>query len=128
MISGMRDALMPGWLPAFNRRFVNPVQRLWAPRLPPWALVVHRGRRSGTEYRTPVMASVEDGKLYVGLYYGAGAQWVRNVLAGGGSVVRAGRTYRLERPRVVRDALTERLPATARVVVRHVPVLVADLA
>ena len=119
---------MPDWLPAFNRRFVNPVQRLWAPRLPPWALVVHRGRRSGTEYRTPVLASVEDDRIYVGLYYGADAQWVRNVLAGGATVVRAGRTRRLERPRIVRDALTERLPATARVVVRHVPVLVADLA
>jgi len=123
----MRDSLTPDW-PAFNRRFVNPVQRLWAPRLPPWALVVHRGRRSGTEYRTPVLASVEDDRIYVGLYYGADAQWVRNVLAGGATVVRAGRSRRLERPRIVRDGLTERLPATARVVVRHVPVLVADLA
>jgi len=124
----MRDSLMPDWLPAFNRRIVNPVQRLWAPRLPPWALIVHRGRRSGTEYRTPVLASVEDDRIYVGLYYGADAQWVRNVLAGGATVVRAGHTHRLEHPRIVRDALTERLPATARVVVRHVPVLVADLA
>ena len=124
----MRDSLMPDWLPAFNRRIVNPVQRLWAPRLPPWALIVHRGRRSGTEYRTPVLASVEDDRIYVGLYYGADAQWVRNVLAGGATVVRAGRSRRLERPRIVRDGLTERLPATARVVVRHVPVLVADLA
>jgi len=124
----MRDSLMPDWLPAFNRRIVNPVQRLWAPRLPPWALIVHRGRRSGTEYRTPVLASVEDDTIYVGLYYGADAQWVRNVLAGGATVVRAGRSRRLERPRIVRDGLTERLPATARVVVRHVPVLVADLA
>ena len=123
----MRDSLTPDW-PAFNRRFVNPVQRLWAPRLPPWALIVHRGRRSGTEYRTPVLASVEDDTIYVGLYYGADAQWVRNVLAGGATVVRAGRSRRLERPRIVRDGLTERLPATARVVVRHVPVLVADLA
>ena len=123
----MRDSLTPDW-PAFNRRFVNPVQRLWAPRLPPWALIVHRGRRSGTEYRTPVLASVEDHRIYVGLYYGADAQWVRNVLAGGATVVRAGRSRRLERPRIVRDGLTERLPATARVVVRHVPVLVADLA
>jgi len=123
----MRDSLTPDW-PAFNRRFVNPVQRLWAPRLPPWALIVHRGRRSGTEYRTPVLASVEDDRIYVGLYYGADAQWVRNVLAGGATVVRAGRSRRLERPRIVRDGLTERLPATVRVVVRHVPVLVADLA
>ena len=123
----MRDSLTPDW-PAFNRRFVNPVQRLWAPRLPPWALIVHRGRRSGTESRTPVLASVENHRIYVGLYYGADAQWVRNVLAGGATVVRAGRSRRLERPRIVRDGLTERLPATARVVVRHVPVLVADLA
>ncbi len=128
MIPGMQDALMPHWLAAVNRRFVNPVQRLWAPRLAPWALIVHRGRRSGTEYRTPVLATVEDDRIYVGLYYGEGSQWVRNVLAGGGSVVRAGRTHRLERPRIVHDALTERLPTTARVVVRHAPVLVADLA
>ena len=123
----MHESVMPDWLPPIMRRYVNPVQRVWAPRLPPWALIVHRGRRSGNEYRTPVLASVEDDTLYVGLYYGVDAQWVRNVLAGGGTVVRAGRTRRLSRARVVRDPLTEPLPATARVVVRHVPVLVADL-
>ena len=123
----MHDPLMPAWLPAIMRRVVNPVQGLWAPRLPPWALIVHRGRRSGTEYRTPVLASVADDTLFVALYYGAGAQWVRNVLAGDATVVRAGRTRRLANPRIVRDALTEPLPGYARLAVRRVPVLIADL-
>jgi len=124
----MRDPLMPAWLPALNRRVVNPVQRLWAPRLPPWALVIHRGRRSGEEFRTPVLASVAGDRIYITLYYGSGAQWVRNLqAAGGGEVVRAGRRRRLTHPRIVRDARSEPLPAAARLKVRHVPVLIADL-
>jgi deazaflavin-dependent oxidoreductase (nitroreductase family) len=123
-----RDSRMPSWLPAVNRRIVNPVQRLWAPRLPPWALIVHRGRRSGAEFRTPVLAAVDGDRIAIGLLYGSDAQWVRNLLAaGGGEVVRRGRRRRLANPRIVRDARAEPLPRAARLAVRHVPVLVADL-
>jgi deazaflavin-dependent oxidoreductase (nitroreductase family) len=119
---------MPAWLPAINERVVNPVQRLWAPWLPPWALIVHRGRRSGTEYRTPVLAWRSGATLYVVLYYGVRAQWVRNLMAaGGGEVVRRGRRERIASVRIVRDGAAP-VPAMVRVLGGGLPVLVAELA
>jgi hypothetical protein len=38
----------------FNRRFTNHVARPLAMLLPGFGVVVHTGRRSGREYRTPV--------------------------------------------------------------------------
>ena len=83
--------LMPRWLPAINRRIVNPIQRLWAPYLPLYALIEHRGRVSGTAYRTPVLAFRRGDTLLVMLGYGDRTDWLRNLQAGGGSIVRMGR-------------------------------------
>lgn len=120
----VRDPLPPAWLLAVNKRVVNPVQRLWAPWLPPWALIVHRGRRSGREYRTPVLAWRSGPTLFVVLYYGTRAQWVRNVVAGGGEVVRRGRRERIAAARIERDGAA--LPRVVRVVGRGLPVLVLE--
>jgi deazaflavin-dependent oxidoreductase (nitroreductase family) len=118
---------MPAWMPAVNKHVVNPVQRLWAPWLPPWALVVHRGRRSGTEYRTPVLAWRSGPRVYVVLYYGTRAHWVRNlVAAGGGEVVRRGRHEPIAAVRIVRGGSAP-LPRAVRMLGRGLPVLVAEL-
>lgn len=78
---------------AFNRVITNPIQGTYAWLIPPWVVLVHRGRRSGRQYRTPVMARVRDGQLRVPVLYGLNSDWVRNLLAAGeGQVVRAGRT------------------------------------
>jgi len=126
---GVREPFMPAWMTKVNKRVVNPVQGLWAPWLPPWAVIVHRGRRSGREHRTPVLAFRSGSSLYVALYYGSGAQWVRNVrAAGGGEVIRRGRRSRIERPRVVRDPSAEPLPPGVRAVAGRMPILVVELA
>lgn len=39
------------WLAHFNRLVGNKVQGLWAPYLPPWAVIVHVGRVSKRQYR-----------------------------------------------------------------------------
>ena len=83
--------VMPRWLPAINRRIVNPIQRLWAPYLPLYGLVEHRGRVSGTSYRTPVLAFGRGNTVTVLLGYGDRTDWLRNLQAGGGSIVRMGR-------------------------------------
>ena len=101
-------------LARFNKRVTNRVQGVWAPYLPPWALIVHKGRKSGREYRTPVLAWRSGDRLGVVLYYGERAEWLRNVLAAGGAeVVRGGRTMRLADPRVV-DATDPEAGATLR--------------
>ncbi len=101
----------------FNKRVNNPIQGTYAWLLPPWALIVHRGRRSGRRYRTPVLAFRRDGTLVVALLYGEESDWVRNLLSGGGQVVRGGRTFRVNRVEVVDTAdaaILSRLSPPAR--------------
>lgn len=84
-----------------NRRVINPVQRVWAPYLPPYALIEHVGRRSGRRYTTPVIATKGGDTLFVPVLYGERSDWLLNLLAaGGGRVRRLGRTYELARPSV----------------------------
>jgi deazaflavin-dependent oxidoreductase (nitroreductase family) len=84
-----------------NRRVTNPIQMRWAPYLPPWAVIEHVGRRSGRQYATPVIATVDHSTLYVAVLYGEESDWVKNVLsAAGGTVRRAGRRFRLTDPEV----------------------------
>lgn len=86
----------------FNKVATNRVQMLWAPRVAPWAVIVHTGRRSGREYRTPVVAFVKGTRVTVALLYGADSDWVRNlVAAGGGAIVRRGHESRLADPAVM---------------------------
>jgi deazaflavin-dependent oxidoreductase (nitroreductase family) len=92
---------LPRRLARFNRVVTNRVQGVYAWVLPPWAVVCHRGRRTGRAYRTPVVAAVRGRTLAIAVLYGEESDWVRNVLAGGGQVVRAGRTYELIAPRLV---------------------------
>ena len=40
----------------FNRVANNRIQGVYAWLVPPWAVILHRGRRSGRAYRTPVLA------------------------------------------------------------------------
>jgi deazaflavin-dependent oxidoreductase (nitroreductase family) len=91
-----------------NRAFFNPIQLRYAWLLPPWAVIVHRGRRSGRTYRTPVNAYRRGNVLAAVVMYGEQSDWVQNVLAGGGSVIRGGRTYEL---RDVQLFATEELPS-----------------
>jgi deazaflavin-dependent oxidoreductase (nitroreductase family) len=112
----------------FNRALNNPLQRTYAWLLPPWVIICHRGRRSGRLYRTPVNAYKRGQRLAAVILYGEESDWVQNVLAGGGQVVRAGRTYQLRGPRVVTPSEAEGLPRAARVFGRlSQKLLVAEL-
>ncbi|WP_019203384.1 nitroreductase family deazaflavin-dependent oxidoreductase [Tsukamurella sp. 1534] len=93
---------LPQSLARFNRHVTNPVQRLWAGRAPSFAIVEHRGRRSGTAYRTPVNAFATDNGVAILLSYGPDRDWLKNLkAAGGGAVMRGGRTRTVVDPRVV---------------------------
>jgi deazaflavin-dependent oxidoreductase (nitroreductase family) len=86
----------------FNKLVNNRVQGTYAWLLPPWAVILHRGRRSGRPYRTPVLAFRRDQTLIVALLYGEESDWLRNLRASGGEVVRGGRTFTVKSaPRVV---------------------------
>lgn len=102
----------PDRLARFNRRVTNPIMRLYAGRIPPLAVVVHRGRRSDQVYRTPVLAfSTPDG-FAIALTYGSDTDWVHNVLAADGCALeRRGRTSLLTGPRLHDRAGLRLLPA-----------------
>ena len=120
---------LPSWLPAFNKRVMNPITLPFAGHLPGFGIVVHRGRRSGRIYRSPVNVFRERGPLspaceavrggdgYVfALTYGTGAAWVRNVLAAGGADLEIrGRVVHLEMPRVFIDPKRMAVPRIVRV-------------
>jgi len=94
---------LPGALARFNRVVTNRILGVLAPWLPPFAVVVHRGRRSGREYRTPVWAFHRGGRYVFVLTYGSRADWVRNLFAAGGcGLVRLGGRVALTRPRLIR--------------------------
>jgi deazaflavin-dependent oxidoreductase (nitroreductase family) len=106
---------VPRRVARFNRAVTNPIQGQYAWLLPPWAVICHRGRRSGALYRTPVNAYRRGRTLAVVVLYGEQSDWVRNVLAGGGQLVRAGRTHELVNPRLVDPRHADDAPALARV-------------
>jgi deazaflavin-dependent oxidoreductase (nitroreductase family) len=77
-------------LARFNR-LPNRLIRTFAGWLPPLAVVVHRGRRSGRRYRTPVAAFRLDDGYVISLPYGPDRDWVRNVLTAGSCTLERGR-------------------------------------
>jgi deazaflavin-dependent oxidoreductase (nitroreductase family) len=111
-------------LARFNRRVPNRViGTIAGRRLSPVAFMVHQGRRSGRQYRTPVMPlPLRDGFL-VSLPYGQDRDWVRNVLAAGRCTLqRGGRRYELVDPKLLDAAgAAALLPAPLRPALRLAP-------
>ena len=99
----------PQGLARFNKRVTNPVQRLWAGRIPLHGILEHVGRRSGKPYRTPlVMFNAEiagQPGIAILLTYGPNRDWLKNIkAAGGGRIRRHGKTFGVTNPPVVTKA------------------------
>jgi deazaflavin-dependent oxidoreductase (nitroreductase family) len=110
---------LPRTVGKLNKAGLNRVTRHVAPWAPGMGLIVHRGRRSGRRYETPVQVfPIEDGYV-VALTYGPGADWTKNVLAAGGCELRTrGRTVQLTEPRLYQDATRQRIRPAERQVLR----------
>lgn len=65
----------------FNKRVTNKITRLFAGRVPGFAIISHTGRKSGKTYETPINVFRTPTGYRVALTYGARAEWVKNVLA-----------------------------------------------
>ena len=71
-------------------------------RLPMFAVIHHRGRRSGRLYSTPVGARLTRDGFVIPLTFGRQADWFRNVQAADGCVIRwKGSDYVLIEPEVI---------------------------
>jgi deazaflavin-dependent oxidoreductase (nitroreductase family) len=82
---------IPKWVAGMNRFVTNPVARMVAGWAPGFAIVRHRGRKSGRAYSTPVNIFEIGGRergFVIALTYGAEVDWLKNVMAAGGCTVR----------------------------------------
>lgn len=101
---------LPRRLARFNIVVTNRIQRLWAPYLPPWLVVEHRGRHTGRAYRTPTWGVIRSGELRIRALYGPRSDWVRNLLAAGhGTIVRRGRRLPIADVRLVGQTVVARV-------------------
>ena len=95
---------------------------------PLWAIVHHRGRRSGVEYDTPVaiVPTVASEVILIGLPWGPKTEWAGNVLAADGAILKwRGREVPAIEPRLVGPAEAAALAAPPfRSVTRRFPVAI----
>lgn len=113
--------VLPRRLARWNRVGLNRVVRRVAGHLPGFALVHHRGRRSGRLYATPVNAFRIGNGYRFALTYGSGSDWVRNVLAAGEcDVTVRGRTVHLIDPRLEIDRSARWAPAPVAATLRRI--------
>lgn len=99
---------MPRWWARMNKYTVNPREVKKGER----PVIIHVGRNSGREYRTPLDAHAVDGGYLFVPVYGVTSDWVRNVLAAGSARLRVdGDEVSLTAPRLISaDAAFALLP------------------
>lgn len=111
----------PRWVARANKAGLNRFTKFIAPWAPGWAVVIHRGRKSGRTFRTPLWAFRRPDGFVIALTYGPDADWVRNVLAAGGCELESRRKrYELGAPRVYRDEDATDMPGPIRFMLRKV--------
>jgi deazaflavin-dependent oxidoreductase (nitroreductase family) len=109
------------WLAKINIAVTNRITSLFAGRLPGFGILTHVGRKSGKVYRTPVNVFRASNGFIIALTYSSQSEWVKNVLAAGGSELKTrGKKYQLSSPNVVHDPTRRRFPIPVRLVLRIV--------
>ena len=105
-------------------RATGPIMSPFAGRrfFPLWAILEHRGRKSGKLYRTPVVARRTPDGFVIPMPFGEGTDWVRNVLAAGScAIVWKGRRFEADQAQTVDNA--QAAPAFDRIQRRLLPVI-----
>jgi deazaflavin-dependent oxidoreductase (nitroreductase family) len=81
---------IPQAIAVFNKYMTNKFFKLFAGRLPPLAVITHRGRHTGKTYSNPVMAFKTGRGFTFALTYGEKVDWVKNLQASGYGELRYG--------------------------------------
>ena len=92
----LREVVAPAPKPRFGgvfwriSRMTSPVTLPLAGKRwnPIFAVVEHRGRKTGRVYRTPVAARRSGDGFMIALAFGAQVDWYRNLVAAGGGTIR----------------------------------------
>src|SRR5512137_948773 len=72
---------IPKQITIFNKHITNRFFILFAGWIPPLAVVEHRGRVSGRQYKTPILAfPISNGYVFA-LTYGRNVDWANNLQA-----------------------------------------------
>ena len=121
--------LFPAWIDRLQMKYMNPVMRRVARFLPTFVVLTHRGRKSGKPYQTVVNAYRKGNVVAILLGHG-NTDWLKNVVAAGEADLQIrGRDLHLTNVRVLpTGADGNGLPAIARLGLRRMGVLVADVA
>ncbi|MEV7092710.1 nitroreductase family deazaflavin-dependent oxidoreductase [Amycolatopsis sp. NPDC051045] len=107
--------VLPKGLARFNRVVTNRINKHVVGWAPGFGMIVHTGRKSGKEYRTPLNVFRTDDGFVVALTYGPGTDWVKNVLAAEScTLITQRRKYRVHSPRLVHDESRKAMPVPVR--------------
>jgi deazaflavin-dependent oxidoreductase (nitroreductase family) len=79
---------IPKPITRFNKYVTNRFFILFAGWIPPLAIVEHRGRISGRQYKTPILAFPTSKGYVFALTYGRNVDWVKNLQASGHGVLK----------------------------------------
>ena len=101
--------------------YVDPVIRPLAAWIPTFAVMTHRGRKSGRVYRTPINVFRRGHTYLFFLTYGTDVDWVKNVVTAGSCSLRVrGHDVTLVHPELVVDPELRAAPPIHRFVERRV--------
>jgi deazaflavin-dependent oxidoreductase (nitroreductase family) len=89
-----------------------------------FAIVYHQGRHSGNRYSTPINIFPSNGGFVIALTYGSDVDWVKNVMAAAGGVVRhRSQMIRVAEPRLISsDEGMAAMPRLVRFILRTINV------
>ena len=114
---------IPDAVARFNRIATNRVTGPFAGRLPGFAVVHHKGRRSGRAYETPVGVVRRRDGYAIALTYGPDRDWVKNIMAAGGCELELhGTMVQVGGPEIVHDPDRRDMPAGVRPILRLIGV------
>ncbi|MFJ9782034.1 nitroreductase family deazaflavin-dependent oxidoreductase [Amycolatopsis sp. NPDC101161] len=107
--------VLPKGLARFNRVVTNRINKYFVNWAPGFGLLVHKGRKSGKEYRTPLNVFRSDDGFVVALTYGPDTDWVKNVLAAEScTIITQRKNYRVHSPQLVHDESRRAMPTPVR--------------
>jgi deazaflavin-dependent oxidoreductase (nitroreductase family) len=110
---------IPKMVGQWNKAGLNHLTRHIAAWMPGLGVIVHRGRRSGRCYQTPVNVFSAGNGYVIALTYGPDTDWVKNVVAAGGCELRTrGQTIPLSSPRLFHDQSRSNIHPLQRQVLR----------
>jgi deazaflavin-dependent oxidoreductase (nitroreductase family) len=99
----------------FTTHVFDRFSRHFAHRLPGFAIIAYRGRKTGKAYRTPMNVFKRDDSYIFALTYGPDVQWVKNVLAAGKADLHVrGRHVHLTNPELFADPKRRLMPLPVR--------------